>query len=188
MEPNSEMRQELREIFRSRVGQSFAKARDCLGYARVARIQGAAEEATKWMQYVRVLRLAAALWRQRAQHIAPVLLCFLWCLAGCGKSSMRDVSCDFDVQPAPDGRGVLWTLKFSREEYDALLDSVPENVDINSQVHSKVRELIAAGLQTNGLVGCRAEAKNIAKLVDGSFVFLGSCGDVSAHSIAAGGI
>ena len=40
MEPNSEMRQELREIFRSRVGQSFAKARDCLGYARAARTQG----------------------------------------------------------------------------------------------------------------------------------------------------
>jgi hypothetical protein len=187
MKPNSEMHEELREIFRSRVGQNFAKARDCLGYARAARIQGAADEVAKWMRCVRVLRLAAALWRQRAQHIAPVLLCFLWCLAGCGKSPIRDVSCDFDVQRAPDGGGVLWTLKFSREEYHALLDSVPENVDINSQVHSKVRELIVAGLQTNGLVGCRAEARNIAKLVDGSFVFLGSC-DVSTHSVAAGGI
>ena len=81
----------------------------------------------------------------------------------------------------------MWTLKFSREEYHALLDSVPENLDINSQVHSKVRELIAARTRTNGLVGCRAEAKNIAKLVDGSFVFLGSCA-VSTHSAAAGGI
>jgi hypothetical protein len=187
MEPNSGIRLELRQIFRARVGQSFAKARDCLGYARAARIQGASEEVAKWMRCVRVMRHSAALWRQRAQRIAPVLACFLWCLAGCGKTPTRDISCDFDVQPGPGGRDVLWTLKFSREEYHVLVDSVPENVDINSQVHSKVRELIAAGLRINGLVGCRAEAGNVAKLVDGSFVFLGSC-DVSAHSAVAGGI
>ena len=103
MEPNSEMRREAARDFRSALARVSPRHGTASG-TRVPRAFRVRQKVTKWMHRVRVLRLAAASWRQQAQRIGPVLLCSFgaWLVA---ESPMRDVSCDFDVQPAPDGRG-----------------------------------------------------------------------------------
>jgi hypothetical protein len=87
-------RQELRDIFSSRVHASFVRARICLRCARLARRRGDTGEFHKWLNAARVLRGAAAGWRQRAQRIAPVLVCLLWCLAGCAQAPSLPVTVD----------------------------------------------------------------------------------------------
>jgi hypothetical protein len=180
--------QELREIFRSRVGGSFARARICAAYARTAREAGAAEEVGKWVERIRVLRVAAARWRRRAQNIAPILVCFVWCLGGCGKAPTqgmpsREFTANFEVQPSPDGQSIVWSLQFkSREQYHTFLESTADGAD-----RAKVRELIAAGMRLHHIVGCSAQEKTVTKLGNDGVAFVGSCA-AGAYAKPAGGI
>jgi len=64
---------ELRAIFSARVHHSYARARICLARARLERLQGVTDELRKWVWCARVLRMAAASWRQRARSVAPAL-------------------------------------------------------------------------------------------------------------------
>ncbi len=42
----------------------------------------------EWIWCARVLRMAAARWRKRAEKLAPVLACLVWCcVSGCAKVS-----------------------------------------------------------------------------------------------------
>jgi hypothetical protein len=183
-----EAHHELRDVFRSRVSQSFCWARICFHYARTARSDDAHRELALWVERARVLRRAAARWRRRAATLAPVLVCLLsFGLSGCGREPSREFAVDFNVQPSPDGRGVLWSLSFTPAQYHAMLDSTPEGVDINAVVHHKVRELVAAGLESNRLAGCRGEKWVVATLADGGIAFLGTC-PVVAYAVPAGGI
>lgn len=122
---------------------------------------------------MRVLRNAAAVWRKRAQRITPVILCFLWVLVGCGKPHSRELTVDFEVQPSSDGRSVIWSLQFTRDQYHAMLDAM-ENGDKNRPA---VRELITAGLQLHHLVRCDTHDNPPTKLDNGGIAFIGVCPD-----------
>lgn len=62
---------ELQRIFRLRVRDSFTRARACLRRARQARQEGDMGRLRKLVVCTRILRAAAAGWRERAQGIAP---------------------------------------------------------------------------------------------------------------------
>ena len=176
------------QTYAALVAESFGRARHCQGLARAAHHAGDCAQVRKWMWSVRVLRLAAAEWRQRAQCVAPVFVCLLWCL-GCAKAPSREFDVDFNVQPSPDGTSVAWSLKFTRANFDAMLKSTPgSGHDINVLVHQKVRALIAAGLESHELAECNPHEQVVAKLDDG-IAFLGTCPIVGAHVVpAANGI
>ena len=180
--------QELRAIFRSRVSHSFSLAGICLQYARTARSDGARSELAIWIERVRVLRRTAARWREQAKKLSPVATCILWCfLNGCAKAPPREFAVDFSVQPSLDGTGVLWSLSFTKAQYQAMLDSTSDSADINALVHHKVREIVTAGLKGNRLTGCSADKWIVATLQNGGIAFLGTC-PIPAQPLTAGGI
>jgi hypothetical protein len=187
MESNSEIRRELHRIYRARVPDSFASSRHCLTYARIARRDGDSVELRKWIRCVRVLRMAAARWRQRARSIAPALICLVCFLHGCTKAPGRDApsrefTVNFEVQPSPDGQSIVWSLQFkSREQYHAFLETTGDGAD-----RAKVRELIAAGMQLHHIVGCNAHERTVMKLGDDGIAFVGSCAVNPAHATPAG--
>jgi hypothetical protein len=116
---------------------------------------------------VRVLRMSAAEWRNRARRIAPAVLCLLWCL-GCSRLPSREVAADFDVERAVDVGSVLWTLRFTRDHYHAMLDSAQDDTET-----AKVRELIGAGLKLHHIAGCSPRERVATRLSDGSIVIRG---------------
>lgn len=179
-------RQQLREIFHSRVHTSFVRARICLRCARVAHRRGDTGEFQKWLSAARVLRSAAAGWRKRAQRISPVLICLLGFLNGCAKvapPAPREVTANFEVQPSPDGSAIVWSLQFkTREAYHAVLETTAAGAD-----RAKIREMIAAGLKLHHIAGCSAQEKAVTKLGSDGIAFIGSC-PVVAHAVPAGGI
>jgi hypothetical protein len=81
MQQSSAFEQELRAHYAAIVEDSFARARRCLERARLARLDGDHDTFQRMLWCVGVLRMAAAEWRKRAQHILPTLV-LLW-LAGC---------------------------------------------------------------------------------------------------------
>jgi hypothetical protein len=83
MESNSEIRRELQRIYRARVPDRFSNARHCLTYARMARRDGDSVGFKEWIWCARVLRMAAARWRKRAEKLAPMLVCLVGFLHGC---------------------------------------------------------------------------------------------------------
>ena len=86
----SETGQELRAIFQAR---GPASARHCLALARAAQEAGDCAEIRKWTWRAwrrQTLRMTAARWGQRAQWIAPTLLCLALLLHGCGKAPAHD--------------------------------------------------------------------------------------------------
>ena len=124
---------ELREIYRSRVHERLRQARNCLARACVARQDGDSAGVLRWLTNAKVLRTAAARWRKRAEKLAPMLVCLVWCcLSGCAKAPAldvpsREVTANFEVQPSPDGQSIVWSLQFrSREQYHAFLESHSE--------------------------------------------------------------
>ena len=189
MQQQRDDHQELRAIFRSRVPGSFASARQCLAFARLARRDGDSVKLRKWMWCVRVLRMAAAEWRKRAETLTPVLVCIAMLLQGCGKAPahdapLREFTTNFEVQPSADGQSVIWSLQFqSREQYHAFLETTADGAD-----RAKVRELIAAGLKLHHIVGCSPQERAVSKLGDGGVAFIGSCPMNPAHATPAGGI
>lgn len=185
MQQSEAFHRELRATYARIVAESFARAHHCLGLARQAHQAGDCAEVRRWIWCVRVSRMAAAEWRRRARRIAPLVVCFFWCLVGCAKSPAREVTVDFNVQPSRDGTAVMWTMTFNRTQYHAMLDST-SGADLNTRVHSKVRALIRAGLESHQLSDCRATEQFIAKLSDGGIAFVGSC-SVAAHPVPAGG-
>ncbi|MBS0418018.1 MAG: hypothetical protein JSR66_09915 [Proteobacteria bacterium] len=178
----SDAYEELRAIFRQRVGQSFERARCCLLFARMARYDGNGVAVQEWLSSVRVFRDAAARWRRKARRMASVLLCFVWCLVGCAKAPPREFSAHFDVEPAGDGQTIVWSLQFSLDQYHVMLDSTADGTE-----HAKVRALIAAGLEMHHIVGCSAREKAVTKLGNGNIVFIGSC-SLGARAVSAGSI
>jgi hypothetical protein len=116
--------------------------------------------------------------------MGPVLVCILWCLSGCAKAPPppREFSAAFDVQPTEDGKGVVWTLHFSLQQYHRFLDATPDGAE-----HESVRELIAAGLQMHHMLGCSPHERAVTKLANGEIAFVGSC-PMGARAIPAGGI
>jgi hypothetical protein len=179
MQQSEVFQQQLQATYTSIVVESFGRARHCPSLARVAQQAGDCGQVRKWIWSVQVLRIAAAPeWRKRAQRVAPMLLCLVWLLHGCAKAPVpsRELSADFEVQPSPDGRGIVWTLQFrSRAEYHALLESTADGAE-----RAKVRELIAAGMRLHHIAGCSAQEKAVTKLGDNGIAFVGSC-PVSAH-------
>jgi hypothetical protein len=104
--------------------------------------------------------------------------------------STPSFSADFNVHPSPDGGSIVWALRISREQFDAMVNSTTdraERVGLNALVHEKIRALIAAGLQSHSLFGCRAEERAVAELKDGAIAFLGSC-PIAARAAPAGGV
>lgn len=185
MQQSEAFHRELRAAYAAIVAETFVRARHCLNLARQAQQAEDCTEVRKWIWTVRALRMAAAEWRRRAQRIAPVLVCFLWTLASCAKAPRSEVEVDFNVQPSRDGTAVIWTMTFSRAQYHAMLDST-SGADLNARVHSKVRALIRAGLESDHLVGCQPVEQVVAKLDDG-FAFFGTC-PVSPQALPVGGI
>jgi hypothetical protein len=188
MQQSEAFHRELRAHYAALVADSFGCARHFLALARAAQQAGNCAEVRKWMWSIRVLRLAAAEWRKRAQRLAPMLVCLLvWCItSGCTKAPLpsRDVTAIFEVQPSPDGQGIVWTLQFhSRAEYHAFLESTADGAE-----RAKVRELIAAGMQLHHIVGCSAQEKAVTKLGNDGVAFVGSCESNHAHATPAGGI
>lgn len=190
MSTEPEARQALREIFQAKVPDRFAGARDCLTYARMARRDGDSVGLRKWSWCARVLRMAAAKWRQRARSVAPVLFCLALPLHGCTKAPAHDApdrafTSTFVVKPSPDGSGVIWSLQFkTREQYHSFIETTADGAD-----RAAVRELIAAGMQLHHIIGCSPQEKAVTKLGDDGIAFVGSCSTLnSAHATAAGGI
>ena len=99
--------------------------------------------------------------------------------AGCSDASKHKAfDVDFDVQPSRDGTAVLWSLHFSREDFQALLDSTPSGADpdaLDASVHERIRKLIAVGLESHALQGCSSTKWTLAKLQGGAVAFLGWC-------------
>lgn len=84
MQQSEAFHRELRAHYAAIIEDTFARARHCLAKAREALHSGDCAEVRKWMWSVRVLRIAAAEWRKRAQSIAPVLICLVAAMtAGC---------------------------------------------------------------------------------------------------------
>jgi hypothetical protein len=177
--------QTLRAILRSRVRESFTRAHRCLTYARIARECGDRDKVQEWLESVLVFRTAAARWRKRAEKLAPVLMCLLWCLVGCAKAPLppREFTANFEVQPSGDGSAIVWSLQFkTREQYHAFLETTAEGAD-----RAKIRELIAAGMKLHHIVGCSAQETAVKKLGNDGIAFIGSCPG-AAHAVLAGGI
>lgn len=82
MQQSEAFERQLRETYAAIVVETFARAHRCLTYARIARLEGDHAQVRKLLGCVRVLRMAAAEWRTRAQSVATVLVCLLW-LVGC---------------------------------------------------------------------------------------------------------
>jgi hypothetical protein len=132
---------------------------------------------------VGALRMAAAERRNGAQSITPVLVCLLCCLIGCAKAPpAREFSANFNIQAGDDGSTVIWSLEFSLDQYHAMLDSTADGAE-----RAKVRELVAAGLQTHHMVGCSPRERVVTRLSNGNIAFVGSC-TVAARAVPAGGI
>ena len=184
MQKSDVFERELRAVYATIVDESFGRARHCLNLARAAQQAGDWNQVRKWMRCVRVLRMAATEWRKRAQGITPVLVCLCWCL-GCAKapSTSQEFTANFEVQPSPDGSAVLWSLQFkTREQYHAFLATTADGTE-----RTKIRELIAAGMQLHHIGGCNAHEQTVTKLGNDGVAFVGSC-PVDAHAVPAGGI
>jgi hypothetical protein len=186
MQESEAFQRQLRGHYATIVAESFDRARHCLSLARVAQQAGNCAEVRKWLRSVRVLRMAAAEWRNRAQRITPLILCALWCLVGCAKAPTpppREFTVNFEVQPSPDGSSIVWSLQFkTREQYHGFLDTTADGAD-----RAKIREMIAAGFQLHHIVGCSTHEKEVTKLGSDGVAFVGSC-PVAAHAVPAGGI
>jgi hypothetical protein len=185
MQQSEASQRDLRAAYTAIVAESFASARHCLSLARAAQKAGDYAQVGKWMWSVRVLRMAAAEWRKRAQFVAPMFVCLLWCFVGCTKAPLRprEFSANFEVQPSADGGSVVWSLQFkTREQYHAFLDTTADGTE-----RAKVRELIAAGFQLHHIVGCSAQEKAVTRLGDDGIAFIGSC-PLAARAVPAGGI
>lgn len=184
-------RQELHAIFLSRVPDRFARARSCLACARIARQDGDSAAIVMWLRNVQVLRTAAARWRRRAEKLAPVLICLVWCItSGCAKEPAyepprRQFAFNFEVRPLPHSQGMEWVLQFkTRDDYHAFLENTPDGAD-----RAEVRKLIAAGLQRHHIVGCSTQEKAVEKLGNDGIAFVGSCGsNHPAHTTLVGGV
>lgn len=112
---------------------------------------------------------------------------------GCTDASRHpSFNVDFDTQPTQDGTAVIWSLHFSRADFQALLDSTPGGNDsdaLDAAVHEKIRKLIAVGLESRDLRGCSASKWTIMKLQGGAVAFLGWCtvgGQLDHHDSGAG--
>ena len=182
MQQSEAFQQQLRAHYAAIVAESFDRARHCLGLARVAQQAGDCAQVRKWMWSVRVLRLAASEWRKKAQQLAPMLVCLVWCL-GCAKAPRppREFTANFDVQPSQDGQSIIWTLHFTVPDYHAMLETTA-----NGAERAKVRELVADGMRFHHITGCSAVEQAVTRLSDGEIAFMGSCS--SAHAVPAGGI
>ena len=177
MQQSEAFQQQLRAHYTAIVAETFDRARDCLGLARVAQQAGDCAQVRKWMWSVRVLRLAASEWRKKAQQLAPMLVCLVWCL-GCTKAPAppQEFTANFDVQPNADGSGIVWSLQFkTRDEYHKFIETTPDGAERES-----VRELIAAGMQLHNLVGCSAHEQAVTKLGSDGIAFVGSCALLSS--------
>ena len=186
MQQSRAFEQQLRAHYAAIVAELFDRARHCLSLARVAQQAGSCAEVRKWLRSVRVLRMAAAEWRNRAQGMTPVLVCLLCCLVGCAKAptAPREFKANFEVQPTPDGSSIVWSLQFkTREQYHAFLETTADGAE-----RVKIRELIAAGMQLHHIVGCSAQEKVVTKLGADGIAFVGSCAANPAHATPAGGI
>jgi hypothetical protein len=174
---------ELRAHYAAIVEETFARARHCQDLVRAAQQAGNCAEVRNWMWSVRVLRIAAAEWRNRAHNIAPVLVCLVWCItSSCAKAPLpsRELSANFEVQPSPDGSRIVWSLQFKkREDYHRFIDSTPDGDERQS-----VRKLIAAGLQLHHIAGCSAHEQTVTKLGNDGIAFVGSC-SLGAHTTPA---
>ena len=82
MQESEAFNRELKARYAAIVAETLGRARHCLSLARAARRAGNRAERRKQLLATRVLWMAAAEWRKRAQRIAPALVCLLW-LAGC---------------------------------------------------------------------------------------------------------
>jgi uncharacterized ubiquitin-like protein YukD len=86
----------------------------------------------------------------------------------------------FDVQPAPDGRSVVWYLHFSKEQYHAMLE-----VTRDGDGTPKVRALIAAGLSMHHLSGCEPREQTVIRLQNGDIAFVGHCSLIDQQALSA---
>jgi hypothetical protein len=169
----------------TRVHWAFVRAKVCIKCARVAQRRGDRKEFKRWLAAAKILRARAAEFRAQAGNVSAVLLCIVWCLVGCAKAPTgpREFSANFEVQPAADGAGIVWSLQFkTREQYHAFLDTTADGAE-----RAKVRELIAAGFQLRHIVGCSTREQAVTKLGSDGIAFVGSCA-LGAHAVPAGGI
>ena len=110
------------------------------------------------------------------------MACFLLCLSGCSKEAPREFSVRFEVEPTDQGRGIMWSLRFTTQEYHRMIEATDHFSE-----GAKVHELVAAGFKLHHIVGCSTKEKSVIKLDDGSIAFIGAC-SVAAHADPAGAI
>ena len=110
-----------------------------------------------------------------------MLICVL--MAGCGKPQSREFTASFEVQPTADGRSVMWSLQFTRDQYHAMLNAA----NTSDAARPIIRELITTGFQMHHLVGCTTRDTSPTALGNDRIAFIGIC-PVAGQSILAGGI
>jgi hypothetical protein len=177
MQQPEAFQRELRATYAAIVAESFDRARHCLTNARIARQDGHGDSLREMLRCVQVLRMAAAEWRKRVRHIAPVLVCLVGFLHGCAHRPVwvtdsltvppdliRPV-CDkwhFDKAPADahwDGYAVfVWAADESRiVAIDCSLTSVSADFaplfarfDIDDDAARNLRQFLTAnGIEVN---------------------------------------
>ena len=109
--------------------------------------------------------------------VTAMLLCLLAC-PGCDKAPLRDFTAEFDVQPAPDGRSVVWCLHFSEQQYHAMLELTRDGAET-----VKVRALIAEGLSMHHLSGCEPREQTVSRLQNGDIAFIGHCSPTDQRAL-----
>jgi hypothetical protein len=110
--------------------------------------------------------------------ITATLVCLVIC-SGCDKAPSRHFAAKFDVQSSPDGRNVVWYLRFTDEQYHAMLEFTRDGGET-----ANVRELIAAGLSMHHLTGCEPRERAVTRLKNGDIAFVGSCSPTAQRDLA----
>ena len=175
MQQSEAFHQELRSVYRARVRDSFIRARSCVQSARQARWEGDIGRLRKLLKCARILRAAAAGWRERALSVVPMLLaCLLLSLVGCTRQS--DETMTLSLTADRDGT-VTWSLKMPRQ---AWRDLQPATVDartfqLSRQTSSSLIGAIDEALAARGLCPGHWQFGPGFQLRDGSLIFTGRC-------------
>jgi len=172
----------LQQHYTANAREPFIRARPCPSQAHDASWSRHGVEFGKRVRTFLTVPTATATWRNRARQLTPAMACLLLCLSGCSKQAPREFSVRFEIEPTDQGRGIMWSLRFTTQEYHRMIEATDHFSE-----GAKVHELVAAGFKLHHIVGCSTQEKSVIKLDDGSIAFIGAC-TVAPHGNPAGAI
>ena len=172
MQQSEAFHRQLRASYAAIVADSFARARHCLGLARQARQSGDCAEVRRWMWCVRVLRVAAAEWRKRAQRIAPVILACVISFAGCARQDEMSLSFWIDSEGT-----VRWTLVVPESTWHHMRPAQIDRVtfDLDDDTSGRLISAINEELARKNLCPEHWSFRPGLVLRNGTLVFVGQC-------------